>query len=161
MGSCSTSLHNPEFRNPATSFHFLAPFTHPTSAALLSGTSFPFVSFTSSRSLAPSPLHSASPLGALSPRSTIPVTATPRPPLHRGHGHRATPLTSLGPGRHGPRVKHLLLPRRDCLPNRLPPRDRPGRNASPQDLESITVRLPSGIGHGKGPCSAQADLVSP
>ncbi len=170
------------------------------------------------RSLARSPLHSASSLGALSPRSTNPVTATSRPPFtlrsrprcQSGHVprpgparatwqppppaaarllahpapatgpawtqhippgsgiyHRPTPLgdrsqqgATLGSSRLGFPYGFLLL-RRDCLPDRLPQRDRPGRNSSPQDLEPITVRLPSGIGHGKGPCSAQADLVFP
>jgi hypothetical protein len=83
------------------------------------------------------------------------------PSLHRCHGHSATLVTSLGSGRHGPHGKHLLLPRRDCLPTGRSYRDRLGCNASPQDLERITVRLPSGIGHGKGPGSATADLVYP
>jgi hypothetical protein len=142
-------------------------------------------SFLSCR-VACSPAPHTTPFGLLGhtlPRSTIPVTATSRPlytavmatapllsrpsaragtghaPLHHGHGHDATLVTSLGPGRHGSLGNHLVLPRRDCLPTRLPQRDRPGRNVSLQ--EPITVRLPWGTGHGKGPCSAQADLVSP
>jgi hypothetical protein len=79
--------------------------------------------------------------------------------LHRGHGLGAYLSTSLGPGRqkghvplyttvwasglpwsrpsaHAPaRAYRLLLPRRDSLPTRLPQRDRPGCNASPQDRE--------------------------
>ena len=81
------------------------------------------------------------------------------PFLHRGHGLGAYLSTSLGPGRqkghvplyttvwasglpwsrpsaHAPaRAYRLLLPRRDSLPTRLPQRDRPGCNASPQDRE--------------------------
>ena len=125
----------------------------------------------------------ASSLGAHSSPVFQPGHGDVTSPLHRGHGHGASLTTSLGPGRQGSRPLyttvrasgppwsrpsaragtgyHLLLPRRDCLPTRLPQRDRPGCNASPQDLEPITVRLPWGTGHGKGPCSAQADLVSP
>jgi hypothetical protein len=103
----------------------------------------------------------ASSLGAHTPPVYHPGHDDVTSPLHRGHGHGATLVTSLGPGRHGSRGNYLLLPRRDCLPTRLPQRDRPGRNASPQDLDPITVRLPWGTGHGKGPCLAQADLVSP
>jgi hypothetical protein len=140
--------------------HFIPLHPSPTqpSPRYLRCTSFSFVPC---RLLTSTPHHSTwlLLLGNTLPRSTIPVTATSRPPLHRVHGHGATLVTSLGPGRHGPRGNHLLLPRRDCLPTRLRQRDRPGRNASPQDLEPITVRLPWGTGHGKGPCSAQADLV--
>ncbi len=115
------------------------------------------------RLLTSSPHHStwASSLGAHTPPVYHPGHGDVTSPLHHGHGHGATLVTSLGPGRHGSRGNHLLLPRRDCLPTRLPQWDRPGRNASPQDLEPITVRLPWGTGHGKGPCSAQADLVYP
>ncbi len=122
-------------------------------------TSFLFVSC---RSLTSFPtLHSASSLGTLSPRSSNPVTAASRPlftPRPRPQRH-ASHVPRLGPARST--WQNLLLLRRDCLPNRLPQRDRPGRNASPQDLERITVRLPSGIGHGKGPCPATAGLVYP
>ena len=107
------------------------------------------------------------------------------PFLHRGHGLGAYLSTSLGPGRqkghvplyttvwasglpwsrpsaHAPaRAYRLLLPRRDSLPTRLPQRDRPGCNASPQDREVHTVRLPRGTGHGKGPCPAQARIGFP
>ena len=120
-----------------------------------------FLSCRVARSLALPSLHLASSLGAHSPLVYHPGHGDVTSPLHHGHGHGATLVTSLGPGRHGSLGNHLLLPRRDCLPTLLPQRDRPGRNASPQDLEPITVRLPSGISHGKGPCSAQADLVSP
>ena len=89
-------------------------------------------------------------LPSWSRRRHVPFTPRSWPRHHPGHVPRP-----------GPARVHLLLPRRDCLPTRLPQRDRPGRNASPQDPEPITVRLPWGTGHGKGPCSAQADLVSP
>ena len=86
---------SPKFRNPAISFHSMAPFTHPTLAAL-----------------AP-PHHSAwlLLLGHTLPRSTIPVTATSRPlytavmataPLwsrpsaRAGTGHVATTFSCLG-----------------------------------------------------------------
>jgi hypothetical protein len=93
-----------------------------------------FFSCRVARSLAPSPLHLAwlLLLGHTLPPVYHPGHGDVTSPLHRGHGHGATLVTSLGPGRHGPRANHLLLPRRDCLPTRLPQRDRPGRNASPR-----------------------------
>ena len=160
MGRSSTSPAFAQISKPCHFISFLGTL-HPPNICRANCAALVFFSCRVARSLAPSSLHSASSLGAHSPPG-LPSRSRRRhvPPLHRGHGHDATLVTSLGPGRPGPRGNHLLLLRRDCLPNRLPPRDRPGRNASPQDLESITVRLPSGIGHGKGPCSATADLVS-
>ncbi len=114
----------------------------------------------SCRLLTSSPHHSiwASSLGAHSPpglpsrsrRRHVPFTPRSWPRRHSGHVPRP-----------GPARVHVLLPRRDCLPTQLPQRDRPGSNASPQNLEPITVRLPWGTGHGQEQCSAQADLVSP
>jgi hypothetical protein len=77
-------------------------------------------------------------------------------------GSLAGPVTVRDHARLRPAsVSRLLLPRRDCLPTRLPQRDRPGCNASPQDREVHTVRLPRGTGHGKGPCPAQARIGFP
>ena len=99
-------------------------------------------------------------MGSLFSRASNPVTATTRP--------RFTPRPR--PQRHASHVPRLGPARATCqtsscaarlLAHRAPPWDRPWRDASPQDLERITVRLPSGIGHGKGPCSATADLVYP
>ena len=82
-----------------------------------------------------------------SPRPSARADKGSRPPLHHGLGLGPTLVTSLGPragtgtwsrpSAHAPaRAYRLLLPRRDCLPTRLPQRDRPGCNASPQDRES-------------------------
>ena len=68
---------------------------------------------------------------------------SPRPSARADKGHvplyttvRASGLPWSRPSAHAPaRAYRLLLPRRDCLPTRLPQRDRPGRNASPQDRE--------------------------
>ena len=131
MAAVVRDLHFPKFRNPATTFHSLAPF-HPPIICRANCAALVFLSCRVARSLAPSPLHMASSLGALSPRSTNPVTATSRhrftplsrprrlhvpslhrgqtrsrrhhvPSLHRGHGLSATSVTSLGSGRHGSR----------------------------------------------------------
>ena len=94
-----------------------------------------------------------------SPLYTTVTASAPRqsrPSARAGTGY----VTSLGSGRHGLRVKTSSCAAR-LLAHRAPPWDRPWRDASPQDLERITVRLPSGIGHGQGPCSAHADLVYP
>jgi len=186
MAAVVRDLHFPKFRNPATTFHSLAPF-HPPIICRANCAALVFLSCRVARSLAPSPLHMASSLGALSPRSTNPVTATSRhrftplsrprrlhvpslhrgqtrsrrhhaPALHRGHGLSATSVTSLGSGRHGSRVKHLLL----CgvlLAHRAPHSGPALAQRIPQDLERVAVRLPDGIGLGQGPCSAQSDLV--
>ena len=82
-----------------------------------------------------------------SPRPSARANEGSRPSLHHGLGLGPTLVTSLGPragtgtwsrpSAHAPaRAYRLLLPRRDCLPTRLPQRDRPGCNASPQDRES-------------------------
>ncbi len=94
---------NPKFRNPATSFHSLAPFNPPNiRRANCAATSFLSCRVACSR--AP---HTTPPrlllLGHTLPRSSDPVTATSRPPLHRGHGHGASLTTSPGPGRQGSR----------------------------------------------------------
>ena len=120
-------------------------------------TSFLFVSC---RSLTSFPtLQSASSLGALSPRSTNPVTATSRPlftprlrpQCHSGHVPR------LGPARATwqtppPAAARLLAHRAPATGPAWTQRIPPGSGA---------YHLPCGIGHGKGPCSATVDLVSP
>jgi hypothetical protein len=107
------------------------------------------------------------------------------PFLHRGHGLGAYLSTSLGPGRqkghvplyttvwasglpwsrpsaHAPaRAYRLLLPRRDSLPTRLPQRDRPGCNASPQDREFTPSGSLAGPVTVRGPCPAQARIGFP
>ena len=141
--------------------HFIPRHPSPTQhlPRYLRVTSFLFVSCRSLTSSLHTPLgffswdHSSPGLPTQSRRHHVPA-------LHRGHGLSATPVTSLGSGRHGPRVKTSSCAAR-LLAHRAPPWDRPWRDASPQDLERITVRLPSGIGHGKGPGSATADLVYP
>ncbi len=98
--------------------------------------------------------------GRASGISTSPVTATPRP-VYTTVTATATPwshpLAWAGTG-------HVVTTSSCCGETACPPGSRngpgPGRNASPQDLESITVGLPWGTGHGKGPCSAQADSDS-
>ena len=125
------------------------------------------------RSLVPSPLHSASSLGTLSPRSTNLVTAAPRPLFTP----RSNPVTATSrprfaqrsrPQRHFGHVPRLRPARVTCqhlllcgvlLAHRAP---RPGPalvQRIPQDLERVAVRLPDGNGLGQGPCSAQSDLV--
>ena len=74
---------------------------------------------------------------------TAMAPTSPRPSARANEGSR--PLYTTGsasglpwsrPPAHAPaRDYRLLLPRRDCLPTRLPQRDRPGCNASPQDRE--------------------------
>jgi hypothetical protein len=122
---------------------------------------FSFVSCRLRTSVTPHTTRASS-LGEHPPPPSGPPTRSRRrhvPLLHRGHGLGAYLSTSLGPGRqkghvplyttvwasglpwsrpsaHAPaRAYRLLLPRRDSLPTRLPQRDRPGCNASPQDRE--------------------------
>jgi hypothetical protein len=97
MAAVVRDLHFPKFRNPATTFHSLAPF-HPPIICRANCAALVFLSCRVARSLAPSSLHSASSLGAHSSpglpsrsrRRHVPLytavtaTATSRPPLHRG-----------------------------------------------------------------------------
>ena len=126
----------------------------------------------------------ASSLGEHPPRSSDPVTATPRPPLHRGHGMAPTsPRPSARadkgsrPSLHhglglGPTLVTSLGPRAGTgLPS--PPAAarllaHPAPATGPAWLQRIppgprihTVRLPRGTGHGKGPCPAQARIGFP
>jgi hypothetical protein len=91
-------------------------------------------------------------LGHALSRPTSPVTATPRPlytmvtptalprsrpcPAWAGTGHLWTLFSSVG---------------ETARPTRRPQRAWAGGSTSPQELEFITVRLPCGTGHGKGP----------
>jgi hypothetical protein len=97
---------------------------------------------------------------SVSPSDSLPGSVTARGQARQQLTWFTGYVTSLGSGRHGLRVKTSSCAAR-LLAHRAPPWDRPWRDASPQDLERITVRLPSGIGHGQGPCSAHADLVYP
>jgi hypothetical protein len=159
-GHCSTSPAQSQILKPCHSISFLVTL-YPPNICRATCAAPVFFSCRVARSLAPSHSTRLLPLGHSLPGLPTQSRRHHVPSLHHDHGHSATLVTSLGSVRHGPRGKHLLLPRRDCLPTGLPQRDRPGCNTSPQDLERITVRLPFGIGHGKGPCSASADLVSP
>jgi hypothetical protein len=86
--------------------HFIPRHPSPTQhlPRYLRVTSFPFVSCRSLISSLHTPLssfswdHSSPGLPTQSRRHHVPS-------LHRGHGHSATPITSLGSGRHGSRGK--------------------------------------------------------
>ena len=74
---------------------------------------------------------------------TAMAPTSPRPSARADKGHVplyttvwASGLPWSRPSAHAPaRAYRLLQPRRDSLPTRLPQRDRPGCNASPQDRE--------------------------
>ena len=99
-----STVSTQKFRNPATPFHFMAPFTHPTSAALTARYQRVFLSCRVARSQASHhiPLRASS-LGEHSPPVFRPGHGDATSPLHRGHGHGAYLTTSLGPGRQGSR----------------------------------------------------------
>ena len=156
LGRCSTALYKPKVSKPCHLISFLGTLYPPnirraTCAALV------FFRVVSPAHQRPKPLHlgffswdTLSPgLPSRSRRRHVPFTPRSWPRRHSRHVPRPGPsrLTSLyttvmasappwsRPSARAGTGHHLLLPRRDCLPTRLPQRDRPGRNASPQDLE--------------------------
>ncbi len=163
MGRCSTSPAQAQISKPCHLISFLGTL-HPPNICRANCAALVFFSCRVARSLAPSSLHSVSSLGAHSPPVyhpghgdvTSPFTPRSRPRRHSGHVPRPGPARATWQPPPPAAARLLAHP----APALDPQRDRPGRNASPQDLEPITVRLPWGTGHGKGPRSAQADLVS-
>jgi hypothetical protein len=97
-------------------------------------------------------------LGHALSRPTSPVTATPRTPLHHGHAHCATPACPAWAGTgHVVTISSCIC--ETARPTRRPQQALPGRSTSPQELESITVRLPCGTCHGKGPARPQPTRI--
>jgi hypothetical protein len=119
----------------------------------------------------------ASSLGARTLPAYQPGHEDSTSPLHHGHAHGATPVTSLpGLGRHRPLVDPLLLRRRDCSPYRVPylspicetarPAQRPqrawaGGSTSPQESAGGSTSPQESAGGSTSPQESAGGSTSP